>query len=200
MLTFTVAITVFRREEFLPHAIQSVLAQTLPPLEILVYSDGRCRAMRETVARLQPDHPIFAREVKRGRHLKGNHLRRLTLEQARGSHVCFLSHDSYLYPTYLATHAENLRENENAISVVPVAYWKTFVKEPGQPTNPDVVNLSDGEIDLTCLAYPTRLALQVGCFAPEMQRLRPADFISYDRLRRVTPVIFRPGPEQAAHF
>jgi glycosyltransferase involved in cell wall biosynthesis len=199
-LTFTVAITVWRREHFLPHAIQSVLAQTWRDWELLVYSDGRSRAMRTVVERLQADFPISWEEVKRGWHRKGNRLRRLAIEQARGSHLCILSHDSYFYPTYLATHAANLRADPEAVSVVPVAYWKGDLRKAGHPKNHDMLGLTDGEIDLTCIAFPTRLARELDCFGPATERLRYADFLAFDALRRATQVVFHPGPEQAAHF
>ena len=54
-LQFTVAITVYKTPHFLPHAIQTVLAQTLRDWEILVYSDGRSRETAGTVAQLQAD-------------------------------------------------------------------------------------------------------------------------------------------------
>jgi glycosyltransferase involved in cell wall biosynthesis len=199
-MLFTVAITVWQREEMLPHAIQTVLIQTHRQWEILTYSDGSSRLARDTVQALQPSIPIRYQAVKRRRRHWGNHLRRLALEQASGSHVCFLGHDCLLYPTYLETHLANLAGNPDALSVVPIDYWRETRMDVRQPRNPDLMSLRDGEIDLLCIAYPRRLALEADCFGEEMQRLRYADYLSYDRLRRITPPIYRPGPTQAAHF
>jgi hypothetical protein len=40
----------------------------------------------------------------------------------------------------------------------------------------------------------------VGCFGLDMERIRCADYLGYDRLRRRSPPIFNPVPQQAAHF
>ena len=199
-LLFTVAITVWQREEMLPHAIQTVLRQTYPRWEILVYSDGGSRLTRETVAGLDAAIPIRYREVRRRPKQWGNHLRRLALEEGSGSHVCFLGHDCLLYLRYLETHLANLEGNVDGLSVVPVDYWRKNRLDVKQPLNPDMMNLHDGEIDLLCIAYPRRLALEVGCFGEDMQRLRYADYVSFDRLRQLTSPVYRPGPTQASHF
>src|SRR2546428_3236587 len=110
-MLFTVAITVWQREEMLPHAIQTVLSQTYPRWEILVYSDGGSRLTRETVAGLEPAIPIRYREVRRRPKQWGNHLRRLALEEGSGSHVCFLGHDRPLDPRELRTPLPTLEAN-----------------------------------------------------------------------------------------
>jgi hypothetical protein len=48
-MKFTVAITVWRRQRLLPHAIQSVLAQSHRDWEIRVYSDTLGAPDREAV-------------------------------------------------------------------------------------------------------------------------------------------------------
>ena len=47
---FTVAITVWRRPHFLPHAVQSVIAQSHRDWEMRVYSDGSSLIVRLTPA------------------------------------------------------------------------------------------------------------------------------------------------------
>lgn len=199
-MLFTLAITVWRREEMLPHAIQTVLNQTHRNWEILVYSDGTSRATQRIVAALEPEIPIRYEPLKRRRGHWGNHLRRRALEQGSGSHVCFLGHDCLLYPTYLETHLANVGAAPHALSVVPIDYWRETWRDVRQPRNPDLMNLRDGEIDLLCVAYPRQLALEADCFGADMQRLRYADYLSFERLRKLTPPIYRPGPSQAAHF
>jgi cephalosporin hydroxylase len=197
---FTVAITVWEREEMLPHAIQTVLSQTDSRWELLVYSDGPSDVARETVAALQPYVPIRYRAVERRPKHWGNHLRRLALEEGSGSHVCFLGHDCLLYPHYLETHAANLEGNAGGLSVVPIDYWRKTRLDAKQPRNDDLMHLQAGEIDLLCVAYPRRLALETGCFSHDTQHRRDADFLAYDRLRQISRPLYRPGPTQAAHF
>lgn len=199
-MQFSIAITVYKTEHFLPRAVQTVLAQTLTDWELRIYSDGRSPES-ETVARqLEGRFPIYYKRMARQRGAYGNRLRRAALEESGGTHVCYLGHDCLLYPTYLEAHARNIAGRKNALSVLPVAYWKNYVLRRSQPAAPDLMTLGEGEIDLLCVAYPRELALQLGCFGPEMERIRCADFLSYDRLRQHTPPIFQQMPEQAAHF
>jgi glycosyltransferase involved in cell wall biosynthesis len=199
-MQFSIAITVFESEYFLPHALETVLAQTLPPEEILVYSDGPSPVTAGIVEALRVEMPVRYEALPRHAGLHGNHLRRRALEQARSSHVCILGHDCLLYPTYLAAHAENLKETLDGLSVVSVAYWRGDRRDGRQPKNLDLMSLRDGEIDLLCIAYPRELSLKTDSFGEDMQSLRYADFLSFDRLRRLTVPQFRPGPVQAAHF
>jgi glycosyltransferase involved in cell wall biosynthesis len=199
-MQFSVAITVYKTEHFLPHAVQTVLAQTLSDWEVRVYSDGRAPACETVVRQLEGRIPIFYRRIARKRGAYGNRLRRIALEESRGTHVCYLGHDCLLYPTYLEAHARNIAGRKDALSVVPVAYWKNYLLRRGMPAAPDLMTLGEGEIDLLCIAYPRELSLTLGCFGPDMERIRCADFLSYDRLRRYSAPIYTHMPEQAAHF
>jgi glycosyltransferase involved in cell wall biosynthesis len=199
-MQFSIAITVYKNELFLPHAVQTVLAQTLADWEIRMYSDGRSRASEEVARQLEGAVPLHYKPITRCRGAYGNRLRRIALEESRGTHVCFLGHDCLLYPTYLETHARNIAGRKDALSVVPVAYWKKYLLRRGQPASDDLATLGEGQIDLLCIAYPRDLALEVGCFGLDMERIRCADYLGYDRLRRRSPPIFNPVPQQAAHF
>jgi len=199
-MEFTVVITVWRRERFLPHAIQSVLVQTHRDWEILVFSDGRSRRTREVVDQLREEVPIRYRALPRKPRLRGNHLRRAGLEDARGSHVCIVGHDCVLYPTFLETHARGIGGDPDAVSVVPVDYWKDFELRGPYPRGRDLMRVGEGDIDLLCVAFPRKLSLRAGCFGPPMRRFRHADYLSFDALRKLRPPIFADGPTQAAHF
>ncbi len=199
-MKLTVVITVWKRERFLPHAIQSVLVQTHRDWEILVYSDGRSRRTREVVDQLREEVPIRYRALARKPRLRGNHLRRAGLEDARGSHVCVLGHDCILYPSFLETHARTIGDDPDAVSVVPVDYWKDFERRGTYPRGDHLRDVGEGEIDLLCVAFPRRLSLATGCFGPSMRRFRHADYLSFDLLRKVTQPVYADGPTRAAHF
>jgi|SRR5882672_1813068 len=199
-MQFTVAITVYKTERFLPRAVQTVLAQTLTDWEIRVYSDGRSSQSEMVVRQLEGRIPVHYKQIARQRGAYGNRLRRIALEESRGTHVCYLGHDCLLYPTYLEAHARNIAGRKDALSIVPVAYWKNYLLRRGQPAANDMMALGEGEIDLLCIAYPRDLALELDCFGPDMERIRCADFLAYDRLRHRSRPIFNRMPEQAAHF
>ncbi len=199
-MQFTVAITVYKTPHFLPHAVQTVLAQTLKDWEIRVYSDGRSSTSDLLVRQLEDQVPIYYRRLRRRRGSYGNYLRRLALEEGLGDHVCYLGHDCLFYPTYLEAHASNIAGRKDAVSVVPVSYWKNLERRAGQPIGKDLMTLGEGEIDLLCVAYPRQLALELDCFGADVERIRCADYLSYDRLRQKSAPIYRPMSEQAAHF
>ncbi len=197
---FSIAITVCKREYLLPHALQSALRQEHPCTEIVILSDGSSRATRRIVEPLRERFPIRYFEVERRRKCWGNYLRRRALEEASGSHVIMLGHDCVLYPGYLQAHLANIGSNPDALSVVPVDYWRVTVPDGQQPRENDVMLLGEDEIDLLCIAFPRRLALELDCFGEDMLRLRCADYLSFDRLRTHTPPLYRIGPTQAAHY
>ena len=200
-MQFSVAITVYKTEYFLPRAVQSVLAQTLTDWEIRMYSDGRSPESEAVARQLEGKVPIHYRRIARRRGAYGTRLRYIARAESRGTHVCYLGHDCLLYPTYLEAHARNIAGRKDALSVVPVAYWKNnYVLRRRQPAAANLMGLGEGEIDLLCIAYPRELALELGCFGPDMERIRCADFISFDRLRTRALPVFREMPEQAAHF
>lgn len=208
-MQFTVAITVYKTPHFLPHAVQTVLAQTLKDWEIRIYSDGRSPDSELLVRQLEGQVPIYYRRLRRRRGSYGNYLRRLALEEGQGDHVCYLGHDCLFYPTYLEAHAANIAGRKDAVSVVPVSYWKyrasylnrtQIERHASQPTGKDLMTLGEGEIDLLCVAYPRQLALELDCFGSDMERIRCADYLAFDRLRKRSPTVYRPMSEQAAHF
>lgn len=203
---FTVAITVWKREEMLPHALHSVLRQTQPCREVVVLSDGRSRAAADIVAPFEAGEAgadgsaVRYVAVRRQRKTWGNHLRRQALEEATSSHVVILGHDCYLYRGYLAGHRRNLGDDPDALSVVPVDYWRATYPDGRMPRREDVEHAGEAEIDLLCLAFPRRLALAVGCFDEAMVRTRCADYLSFDRVRRHKTPVYRGGESLAAHF
>ncbi|HEY4645476.1 MAG TPA: glycosyltransferase family A protein [Steroidobacteraceae bacterium] len=197
---FSVAITVWKREFLLPHALQSVFRQDHACQEIIVFSDGSSRATRRILEPLGERHPIRYLEVARRRKYWGNHLRRRALEETSGSHVIILGHDCVLYPAYLRAHLANIGSNPNALSVVPIDYWRVDLPDGRQPRADDLMLVGEGEIDLLCIGYPRRLALDLDCFGVDMLPFRRADYLSFDRLRACTAPVYRPGPTQAAHF
>lgn len=201
-IRFTVAITVWKREVLLPHAIQSVTRQERPCDEILVLSDGRSKEAEQIVADLE-DHfpfPIRYEAVRRRRKLHGNHLRRHALEAATGTHVVILGHDCLLYGGYLAAHDATLAGDPDGLSVVRVDYWRSTWPDGQMPRHDDLMEVGEGKIDLLCLAIPRRLALEEDCFGDDMLKIRCADYLTYDRLRHRTTPLFHGGEAVAAHF
>lgn len=198
-MLFTVAITVWRREYLLPHAIQSVINQTWRDWEMVVYGFGRSRRAERLVADLDGDLPIRYVQGRARYRTRGNNLRRMALEQARGSHVVIVGHDCLLYPTYLETMAGLVGSDSDALPVVPIDFWKEFDRRSRLPSvHPAEARI--GQIDLLCYAFPRDLALAEDCFGPATIHRREADFLSFEALRRRSEPRFADGPARACHF
>lgn len=197
---FSVAITVWKREELLPAALRSVLEQDRPADELLVLCDGRSPAAERIVDGHRSERAIRYFEMPRRRKCWGNPLRQRALEEAGGSHVVLLGHDCLLYRGYLAAHEEILADDPAALPVVPIDYWRSTTPDGVMPRHDDPGTLGEGEIDLLNVAYPRDDALELDCFGPEMHRTRCADYLSFDRIRRKRTPVLHPGPPQAAHF
>jgi hypothetical protein len=105
-----------------------------------------------------------------------------------------------LYPGYLETHARAIGDDPDAVSVVPVDYWKDFERRGPYPRGRDLMRVGEGEIDLLCLAFPRRMALEADCFGRRFARYRHADFLSFDALRNLKRPVLASETTQAAHF
>lgn len=199
-VTFTVAITVWKREHLLARALQSVLRQTHRPAEVLVLSDGRSKPARKMAGHLEDVLNVRYHRVRRRRKTQGNHLRRFAVHHAASSHLVILGHDSLLHRGYLAAHRDNLADDADGLSVVPVDYWRGTRPDGRMPRSDDVMAVGEGQIDLLCMALPVRLAVEADCFGEDMMYIRCADYLSFDRLRQRTVPVYSGGEPQAAHF
>lgn len=94
----SVVIPCFNYGKFVEAAIDSVLAQTVKSVEIIVVDGGSTDGVtRDILTRLErPRTQVLLRD---GRHLVGSN-RNFGIERARGRYVCCLDADDTLAPTY----------------------------------------------------------------------------------------------------
>jgi glycosyltransferase involved in cell wall biosynthesis len=103
----SVYIPAYNAAEFLPNSIESLIAQTLPPDEILVIDDGSSDASAEIAARY-PQVTLIRHEQNRGLSAARN----TAFRQARNEFVASLDADCVADPGWLAAlvpHMENPR-------------------------------------------------------------------------------------------
>jgi glycosyltransferase involved in cell wall biosynthesis len=91
----SVCIPVYNGERYLARAIESVLAQTIRPLEILVLDDGSTDSTSDVAARYPAVRTM--RQPNRGI----GYSRQRLVEEARGDWIAFLDHDDYWLPEKL---------------------------------------------------------------------------------------------------
>ena len=202
---FTILTTLWDTEDHLIKLIDSVLEQTHQSWELRILADGPHPATRERMAKLQTFDDLRGRlhysERTRFEGCVGNLLRGWGIREAAGKNICWIGHDCILYRDYLETHWQHLQDQE-CLSVVHINHWhandKKFARYGRFPVK-DPNEVQSGEIDLTCFACPTRFALQVNAFDESVKYRYDADFDTFDRLRRVLPVVCSPKV-CAAHF
>ena len=156
----SVIVVVKNGERFLGAALESALAQTLAPAEILVV-DGRST---DGTARISRSFPGVRRLIQADDGLAN--ARNLGIEAARHDLVAFLDHDDLWEPPKLATQVQRL------LSLPPVEYtltWMRLFRERGTPPRGGP---ADGPIESPRLAAtPSALVARRSAF----ERVGPFD-------------------------
>lgn len=214
---FTIVVTVFDRLNLLPRSLFSVLSQDHDSWELVVVADGPHPAAELLVREFLDREPAYQDRISylTAAHAPGcwgNVARRVGLDRARGRYTCFLGHDCLLTSAYLTAHAENIPAAEPVLSVVDVQYWRKRTKfGPGRELAVevydglmprrirDLAHWDIGDLDLTCVAFPTAEAIRHGLFGPATAGAYPADALGFLALRKHLPVRHRLGVV-AAHF
>lgn len=98
--TISAIIGVYNGANFIEEALKSILAQSYPPLEIIVVDDGsrdNTASIVEGLARLHP-HIHLIKQANQGVGAARN----TGIRQAQGDYIALLDHDDRWLPTYLA--------------------------------------------------------------------------------------------------
>jgi glycosyltransferase involved in cell wall biosynthesis len=97
-LLITAVIPLYNGAPFIAEALQSVLAQTAPPDEIIVVDDGSTDGGAAIVERMAQDYPIrLLRKENGGQSSARNH----GVRHAHGDLIAFLDQDDLWYPHHL---------------------------------------------------------------------------------------------------
>ena len=111
----SVAIPVYNGANYMREAIDSVLAQTYPRVEVLVVNDGSCDGgATEEAARSYSDRVRYFSKTNGG---VASALNR-ALAEAKGEYFCWLSHDDMYLPEKVTREMERLLSLPDANAVV----------------------------------------------------------------------------------
>ena len=128
----SVVIIVKDGERFLRDAIDSVFAQTVPPMELVIVDDGSTDRTPEIIRNAietSADGPTAVRVLRHpGRGNRGmSRSRNLGLANARGTFTTFLDHDDAMLPRKLEVMTEALTRHPEASAVIgPNRRWRSW--------------------------------------------------------------------------
>lgn len=125
-------IAVFNRPELLKRAVESVLAQTYRPIEIIIVDDGSTDETPQAIQTLSRAHPglvIGLTQVNQG----PGRARQFGIEHARGEFVQFLDSDDRYLPEKTSLQVAALRADPAA----DIAYAKAYSVSAGGERTPD---------------------------------------------------------------
>jgi len=124
-------IPVYNRPDILVEAVQSVLAQTYRPIEIIIVDDGSTDATPQVASELAARNPPIVRSIRQANKGPGR-ARQTGLETARGEFIQYLDSDDLLLPRKFELQVAAL----TAAPECGAAYGKTRHYKIGQqPTN-----------------------------------------------------------------
>ena len=119
-------IPVYNRPEMLPEAVESVLAQTYRPIEIVISDDGstdETAHVAQSLANEYPDEIGYVRNQNRG----PGPARETGRQMARGEFIQYLDSDDLLHPTKFEIQVQALRRQVDC----GIAYGRTRLVEFG---------------------------------------------------------------------
>ncbi len=115
----SVVIPCYKQAEYLAAAVDSVLAQTYSPVEIIVVNDGS-PDNTENVAGAYGDKIVYIARPNGGLSAARN----TGVARACGSYLKFLDADDYLHPEQIARQMEALAGREDRVSLTAVRLFR----------------------------------------------------------------------------
>jgi hypothetical protein len=121
-MTISVVIPAYQASGYIDAALASVVAQTLPPDEVIVVDDGSTDATAATVERWRPLLPLRVVQLERnlGRGLGAGGARAAGIERSTGHLVALLDADDVWLPDHLTTMRD---EHERHGGLVTANYY-----------------------------------------------------------------------------
>lgn len=190
---FSVVVPTYNRAASLSNALGSIVAQTLPDLEILVIDDGSEDQTRELVASLDQSAIRYFFQENRGCAAARN----LGIAHSRGEYIAFLDSDDRWLKDKLEQQLELLRSQQSPGCVT--GYWLHPVRGREAPVVPTA-----HEASLRGILWKNRLQMgttfachrsvfdQVGTFDEDLLRGQDTDWLI--RYRRAFDIGIVPEP------
>jgi len=123
----SVVIPYYNREEYIDEAIQSVLAQTLQPLEIIIVND----CSRESSRRYLDRYAGVCTIIDLAKNIGVAAARNEGIRRARGQFIAFLDSDDLWVPEKLDRQRRYMDEHPRC-DVVQTATWRFYSDRPNR--------------------------------------------------------------------
>ena len=203
VLKVSVIIPVFNGERFIREAIQSVMDQTYPPLEIIVVDDGSSDKTADIVRHLSGARPIlYRRQSNQGAAAARN----AGVSLAQGEWIAFLDADDVWYPEKLAIQVEHFKTYpdvpffysdmdiiDDEGKVRQQAFLTEVLRQRRERAKKDLVSIIFGDRPFP---YPSTVVLrkdvftQSGGFDPAFELNDHEDFDLFARVALAAPIHF----------
>ena len=125
--TISVVIPLYNKGKYIERAISSVLAQTLPPLEIIVVDDGSTDDGPEKALKFKDSQITLIQQENKGPGAARN----AGLSRAKGTYTAFLDADDEWYPSFLETGISLLENKEANVTTI----WTGYINYPDMRQN-----------------------------------------------------------------
>jgi glycosyltransferase involved in cell wall biosynthesis len=109
--SFSVVLNTYNRAAVVPHALESVLAQTFSDFEVVVVDDGSTDETAETIAEFDDPRVRYVRRTNGGLAKARN----TGIEAARGRFIVFLDDDDLVLDSWLERMAEKIEKDHTGI-------------------------------------------------------------------------------------
>jgi glycosyltransferase involved in cell wall biosynthesis len=180
----SVIIPCYKQAEYLPAAIDSALAQTYPPVEVIVVNDGSPDDT-DKVARGYGERIVYVERANGGLSAARN----TGIARARGSYLKFLDSDDHLHPEQITWQMEILAGREDAVALTATRLYRDgrpeeFLDHVPKATAllPDLFRDYDWGAPLAWL-FPASLVRAVGGFDESLRFAEDWDFFARLGLR-----------------
>ena len=118
-MRFSIVIPTYNRDDFLPKAIESVLAQSFADWELIIVDDGSTDNTKEVVSQYSDSRITYIYQKNAERSAARNN----GIMHAIGEYVCFLDSDNYMKPDRLEKLSAIIaKENECACYYTDIEY------------------------------------------------------------------------------
>lgn len=123
----SVVIPTFERPVYLTRAIESVLAQTYPKLEMIIVIDGESEETKEVIRNYQQLHKMPIEYIETGTKVGGSEARNIGARQAHGKLVALLDDDDEWLPEKIAAQLERIEQEQLTYEEAFLCFTTVFV-------------------------------------------------------------------------